>query len=43
MDVSPDDIHLLGHDLASAGLTAWSVEWAQRHGEQWAYMCDKDL
>jgi hypothetical protein len=29
--------------LATAGLTAWSVEWAQRHCEQWAQMRDKDL
>jgi hypothetical protein len=26
-----------------AALAAWSVEWAQRQCEHWAYMRDKDL
>ena len=29
--------------MTCAALAAWSLEWAQRHCEQWAYMRDKDL
>jgi len=29
--------------LTCAALTGWTVEWAQRRCELWAYMRDKDL
>jgi hypothetical protein len=29
--------------VSCAALTGWTVEWAQRHCERWAYERDKDL